>query len=128
MKRRKVLAMLMTAVMTFTSVAPETAMVALAGDDAEVDVAAEELPFDLKGMPAGYVLDEKQIEMKADLKENAADELDIDAVVFIATRGVFHEHIKEVLTNDGFSEGNIIPVTPMLDIDLRNKYVQRVFL
>ncbi len=73
MKRRRVLAMLMTAVMTFTSVAPETAMVATAGDDdTAVDVVVEELPFDLKGMPADYVLDETQIEMKADLKENSA--------------------------------------------------------
>ena len=73
MKRRKVLAMLMTAVMTFTSVAPETALVALAGDDdAAEDVVVEELPFDLKGMPEGYVLDEEQLELKADLKENDA--------------------------------------------------------
>ncbi len=62
-----------------------------------------------------------------DLKVIASDVLETDAVVYIATRGVFHEHIKEVLTNAGFSEGNIIPVTPTLDMDLRNKYVQRVF-
>ena len=71
MKRRKVLALLMTAVMTFTSVAPDTAMVAFAeGEDAAVDVVVEELPFDLKGMPEDYVLDEAEIEMKAALQEH----------------------------------------------------------
>ncbi|MBQ9867767.1 MAG: S8 family serine peptidase [Lachnospiraceae bacterium] len=69
MKRRKVLAMLMTAVMTFTSVAPQTALVANA-EDGEEDVVVEELPFDLKGMPDGYTLSEEQLEMKAAMKEH----------------------------------------------------------
>lgn len=88
MKRRKVMALLMTAVMTFTSVAPDTALVAFAeGEDAAVDVAVEELPFDLKGMPEDYVLDEEQIDMKADMQEHdvlgALQEL-VEGVDYIA--------------------------------------------
>ena len=71
MKRRKVLALFTTAVMTFTSVAPETALFALAEDDEVVaDVEAEELPFDLKGMPEGYTLSAEQLEMKAAMKDH----------------------------------------------------------
>ena len=62
-----------------------------------------------------------------DLKTITSDELDTEAIVYLATRGIFHEHIKEALINIGFSRDNIIPVTPSLDMDLRNKYVQRVF-
>ncbi len=82
----------------------------------------------------GFLFDNEEINPEEiegvkvyDLKVITSDELDTDAVVFRATRGVFHEHIKEVLKNFGFSEENIIPVTPAFDMDLRNKYVQRVF-
>ncbi len=104
MKRRKVLAMLMTAVMTFTSVAPETALVALAGDDdAAEDVVVEELPFDLKGMPEGYVLDEEQYEMKAALKEN-----DVLNVFKGMTEGVDYEADTVVCLADSEEEAQTI--------------------
>ena len=90
MKRRKVLAMLMTAVMTFTSVAPETALVAFAeGEEVaaeDEDVVVEELPFDLKGMPEDYVLSEEQLEMKAAMKEN-----DVLGTFAALTEGVDYE-------------------------------------
>ena len=51
MKRRKVLAMLTTAVMTFTSLAPEGVLLVRAEDDATEEVVTEEketLPYGLK--------------------------------------------------------------------------------
>lgn len=71
MKRRKVLAMLTTAVMTFTSLAPEGVLLVRAEDDA-TEAEAEVLPYGLTGMPDSYVLDAEELEMKASLKENEA--------------------------------------------------------
>ncbi len=58
------------------------------------------------------------------LNENA-DGLDYSAEVFIATRGVFHEKIINDLKKLGFE--NITPVTPRLDMELRNQYVKNYF-
>ncbi|MCR4642693.1 MAG: S8 family serine peptidase, partial [Lachnospiraceae bacterium] len=71
MKRRKVLAMLTTAVMTFTSLAPEGVLLVRAEDDA-TEAEAEVLPYGLTGMPDSYVPDAEELEMKAFLKENEA--------------------------------------------------------
>ena len=73
MKRRKVLAMLTTAVMTLSTIAPDYALMVRAEDDvvAEEEAVTEEvLPYGLKGMPEGYTLDAEELEMKASLQEN----------------------------------------------------------
>lgn len=46
---------------------------------------------------------------------------DIDAKVYIATRGVYHTQIEDALRGLGFKD--IVRVTPELDIELRNRYV-----
>ncbi len=63
----------------------------------------------------------------SDLGKAASGELDTDATVYLGTRGVFHDSIKARLLAYGFSEENIIPVTPSLDMELRNEYVKRGF-
>ena len=106
MKRRKVLAMLMTAVMTFTSVAPETALVAFAeGEEAaeDEDVVVEELPFDLKGMPEGYVLSEEQLEMKAAMQEN-----DVVGALAGLTEGVDYQAGTMIALADSEEEAQAI--------------------
>lgn len=102
MKRRKVLAMLMTAVMTFTSVAPQTALVANA-EDGEEDVVVEELPFDLKGMPDGYTLSEEQLEMKAAMKEH-----DVLGTFAGLTEGVDYEEDTVICLADTEEEARAI--------------------
>ncbi|MBP5609028.1 MAG: hypothetical protein J6X66_12295, partial [Lachnospiraceae bacterium] len=97
MKRRKVLAMLMTAVMTFTSIAPQNALLVRAEDDVviesvsdedadaetsddaavsedtavladEADAAEEkELPAGIKGMPESYVMSAEEKTIKANV-------------------------------------------------------------
>lgn len=59
-----------------------------------------------------------------DLLDSGID-LDFNANVFIATRGEYHKKIKEVLETKGFRR--IIPVTPILDSELRNKYIRLYF-
>jgi len=54
--------------------------------------------------------------------DNKTEDLDISAEVFVATRGIFHEKIIEDLKAVGFKK--ITPVTPSMDIDLRNRYVK----
>ena len=53
--------------------------------------------------------------------------LDISLKVYIGTRGVNHQKLKDELINVGFSSDNIIPVTPDLDTKLRNEYVCKAF-
>lgn len=59
------------------------------------------------------------------LRNIAETELDHAATVYIATRGEYHEGITGRLNKLGFSM--IIPVTPELDMDMRNRYVKRFF-
>ncbi len=58
-------------------------------------------------------------------KKSGTSLIDNNAAVYIATRGEYHEGIIRHLNKLGFSE--IIPVTPGLDMDLRNIYVKRRF-
>ncbi len=51
--------------------------------------------------------------------------LDSSAEVFIATRGIFHEKIINDLKELGFEK--ITPVTPQMDTELRNQYVEEYF-
>lgn len=62
------------------------------------------------------------------IKLNSTNDIRIDlsAAVYIATRGVFHEKISNELKKFGFKY--IIPVTPQFDTDLRNRYVNQIFL
>ena len=62
-----------------------------------------------------------------DLGNTDPGNLDLGAVVYIATRGIFHEHIKGVLLVAGFASENIISVTPQLDTKLRNEYVEKIY-
>ncbi len=57
--------------------------------------------------------------------KNETPDLDLSAEVFIATRGVFHEAVKEHLKELGFT--SVTPVTPQMDIELRNQYVKEYY-
>ena len=93
MKKKRVLSMLMTAVLTFTSVIPQPALFVSAGDEVIIEEVSEEnpdaeddsvsgnrseavseieteekvLPEGLKGMSEGYVLSERESLIKADM-------------------------------------------------------------
>ncbi|WP_024866212.1 DUF4422 domain-containing protein [Butyrivibrio sp. FCS014] len=54
-----------------------------------------------------------------------ADGLDTGASVYVATRGVYYDAIKERLLGLGFKD--IIPVDASLDIELRNRFVPEYF-
>ena len=58
---------------------------------------------------------------------NPAKKLELNATVYIATKGVYHDRIRSRLLSLGFIPGHIIPVTPQLDIELRNEYVRKIF-
>ena len=104
MKRRKVLALLTTAVMTFSSVAPEGVLLVRAEDSVtEAENEAEELPYNLKGMPEGYELDATELEMKASLKENEALN-----VLFDMTPGVDYVEDTVICLADDEEEAQII--------------------
>lgn len=51
--------------------------------------------------------------------------LHTDYPVYIATRGIYHEKLREDLERLGMEQ--IIPLTVELDIELRNKYVKKVY-
>ena len=51
--------------------------------------------------------------------------LDTSLPVYIGTRGIYHNAIKEKLSIMGFTE--IVPVTVDMDVYLRNRYVSMVF-
>ncbi len=71
----------------------------------------EENPCDVEGVPVIHM--------------HEAKDLDCNVPVFIGTRGVSHGKITKVL--EGLSFKSIIPVTPDLDIELRNKYIPKLF-
>lgn len=54
-----------------------------------------------------------------------ASQLDIRYTVYIGTRGIYHEDVKNMLVSVGFT--NIIPVTPKLDMELRNEFLKRYY-
>lgn len=49
-------------------------------------------------------------------------ELDVSYPVYIGTRGVYHQSITDKLTSIGFD--NIIPLTPVLDNEMRNAFLK----
>ena len=51
--------------------------------------------------------------------------LDIKAPVLLATKGIYHEHITEVLKGKGFT--TVLPITVEADNCLRNAYVSKVY-
>ena len=51
--------------------------------------------------------------------------LDLNAAVYIATRGIYHNDISKGLEKCGFKE--IIPVDMELDIELRNRFIPDYF-
>lgn len=55
-------------------------------------------------------------------KENS---LDISVPVFIATKGVYHESIAQILQRIGYT--CVIPVTVDVDNELRNQYVRKYY-
>ena len=61
------------------------------------------------------------------LKISDDSKLDTSLKVYIGTRGVNHQKLTDELISIGFSRDNIIPVTPDLDIELRNEYVRKAF-
>ena len=58
---------------------------------------------------------------------SAESKIDISARVYLGTRGDNHFKLTKELVEIGFSVGNIIPVTPELDMELRNEYVKKEF-
>ena len=50
--------------------------------------------------------------------------LDIGAIVYIATRGISFMHIRNVLEKYGFAHEKIVPMDAALDIKLRNEFVK----
>lgn len=59
------------------------------------------------------------------LHVDANTELDMSVPVYIGTRGIYHEKITSFLTNKGVKK--IIPVTPELDMELRNCYLEKYY-
>lgn len=57
------------------------------------------------------------------IDENSA--LDCDAVVYLATRGVNHAHLRNTLTKCGMTK--IIPVDVSLDMNIRNRYLRKYY-
>lgn len=53
--------------------------------------------------------------------------VDTSVKVYLGTRGVNHDKLTSELLGIGFSADNIIPVTPELDMKLRNEYVRKAF-
>ncbi len=52
---------------------------------------------------------------------------DADAKVYLATRGTFFDHEKELLVSCGVNDSDIIPVDAGLDTELRNAFVREYF-
>ncbi|MCR5250657.1 MAG: S8 family serine peptidase [Lachnospiraceae bacterium] len=106
MKRRKVLSMFMTAVLTFSSVLPQGTLVALAEGEDEIKTVAEEgdvLPFGLAGMPAGYRLSEEQLNMKQELKDH-----DVLTELAGMTEGVDYNAAEVITLADSEEEAQLI--------------------
>ena len=77
----------------------------------------EDNPAEIDGIPV--------INLNTFPASGAKEILDLNAPVYLGTRGVYHHNIAVNLRNIGFNE--IIPVTPNLDIELRNRYVKIQF-
>ena len=62
------------------------------------------------------------------VKEILSDpDIDLDYDVYLGVRGVNQEKIANELIGIGFAREKIIPVTPTLDMELRNEYVKKAF-
>ena len=72
MKRRKVLAMLMTAVMTFTSVAPQSAIMVQAEDSVVIESVSEN--EDAETVSDDAVVEEEETTVSADAVEAGSEE------------------------------------------------------
>lgn len=53
--------------------------------------------------------------------------LNTAATVFLGMRGVYHDLVIQHLLKLGFEAENIIPVTPQLDMQLRNEYLRKYY-
>ena len=78
----------------------------------------------------GYLYDNDEDNSKAAKEANVyklhtAPQLDTEAYVYIATRGIFFDVIEKELRDYGFT--NIIRMTPDLDINLRNAFIEKYF-
>ena len=71
----------------------------------------EENPTEIDGVPV--------------LHMDADPVVDRSLPVYLATRAIFHERIASFLTRIGMEK--IIPVTPSLDMELRNRYLKKDF-
>ncbi|MBR5420066.1 MAG: S8 family serine peptidase [Lachnospiraceae bacterium] len=140
MKRRRVLSMLMTAVLTFSTVLPQTVVAAdeddyvleavsedeEAADEAEDEIPAEELeavpekelPYGLNGMPESFSLDATDLEMKAGLRVH-----DSLAELVKMTEGVDYEEGTVICLAD--SEEEALTIAEAYDSELIN-YAQGV--
>lgn len=67
----------------------------------------------------------EKIGMTPVLQMDGELKLNFDCPVYIATRGIYHEKLAGRLKEMGFRE--IRPVTPALDIRLRNAYVKKYY-
>lgn len=61
------------------------------------------------------------------LKISEESVIDVSLKVYIGTRGVNHQKLTDELIGIGFLPDNIIPITPVLDTELRNEYVRKAF-
>lgn len=68
---------------------------------------------------------EKEIDGVPVLYVDADTELDLSLPVYIGTRGTYHGKIISFLANKGVEK--IIPVTPELDMELRNSYLEKYY-
>lgn len=98
-----------------TELYPDISIVAFLTDN------TEENPTEINGVPVFDLGDDTRL---ADV-EDIEDILHTDIPVFIGTRGVFHEQIREHLHTLGFSK--IYPVTVELDLQLRNDFLKCYF-
>ncbi len=69
----------------------------------------EENPTEIMGIPVK--------------KMDVVSRLDFSAPVYLGTRGIYHATLTRTLQDYGFTR--IVPVTPELDIDLRNLYLEK---
>ena len=65
----------------------------------------------------------KEIEGVPVLRVNTDTVLDLSVPVYLGVRGIYHEELTALLTAMGMKR--IIPVTPKLDIELRNHYLEK---
>ena len=85
--------------------------------------------YDLSGKNSGEVTAYNHTE-EASANNNANTispklQLDTDNTVYLGVRSVYHKELISILENIGFK--NIIPVTPALDMELRNAFLKQYF-